>query len=143
MKSITSIEHEKLGTLYGRDCIFADSVIQTDATLKFKGEINGTLASKINNEIWIPYELIFYKVIKYTSCELDTYEADKNEIQAINKGSLLIVQGSDYLKNIPVRYDYNKDDYKHFVICTYDFVFNVFATDYELNCDFSNARKKF
>lgn len=104
MENIYSIEHKKLGELYGRDCIFVDSVIQTDSTLKFKGEINGHLASKIKDDIWIPYELIFKQVIKYTSCELDTYEADKN-------------------------------DYKHFVIYTYDFVFNVFAVDYELKCD--------
>ena len=142
MENILSIEHEQLGTLYGRDCIFADSVIQTGSTLKFKGEINGNLASKIKAEIWIPYELIFKKVIKYTSCELDTYEADKNEIQVMSKSSFLVVQDSNYLINIPVRYDYNKNDYKHFIIYTYDFVFNVFAVDYELKCDFPNARKK-
>ena len=142
MENILSIEHEQLGTLYGRDCIFADSVIQTGSTLKFKGEINGNLASKIKAEIWIPYELIFKKVIKYTSCELDTYEADKNEIQVMSKSSFLVVRDSNYLINIPVRYDYNKNDYKHFIIYTYDFVFNVFAVDYELKCDFPNARKK-
>lgn len=142
MENILSIEHEKLGILYGRDCIFADSMIQTGSTLKFKGEINGNLASKIKAEIWIPYELIFKKVIKYTSCELDTYEADKNEIQVMSKSSFLVVQDSNHLINIPVRYDYNKNDYKHFIIYTYDFVFNVFAVDYELKCDFPNARKK-
>lgn len=142
MENILSIEHEKLGILYGRDCIFADSMIQTGSTLKFKGEINGNLASKIKTEIWIPYELIFKKVIKYTSCELDTYEADKNEIQVMSKSSFLVVQDSNHLINIPVRYDYNKNDYKHFIIYTYDFVFNVFAVDYELKCDFPNARKK-
>lgn len=108
MENILSIEHEKLGILYGRDCIFADSMIQTGSTLKFKGEINGNLASKIKAAIWIPYELIFKKVIKYTSCELDTYEADKNEIQVMSKSSFLLVQDSDYLISIPVRYDYSK-----------------------------------
>lgn len=138
MNNIYPIEHEKLGVLYGRDCIFADSVIQTGSTLIFKGEINGNLAGKIEDGRWIPYELIFKKVIKYTSCELDTYEADKNEMQAMNESSLLVVRESDYLRNIPVRYDYCKNDYKHFIIYTYDFVFNVFAVDYELKCDFSN-----
>ena len=142
VEKIFSIEHEKLGILYGRDCIFVDSVIQTGSTLKFKGEINGNLASKIKDKIWVPYELIFRKVIKYSSCELDTYEADKNEIQAMSKSSLLVIQDSNYLINIPIRYDYNKNDYKHFIIYTYDFAFNVFAVDYELKCDFSNVRKK-
>ena len=49
MENILSIEHEKLGMLYGRNCIFVDSVIQTDSTLQFKGEINGNLASKIKD----------------------------------------------------------------------------------------------
>lgn len=142
MENIHAIEHEKLGILYGRDCIFADSVIQTYSTLQFKGEINGNFASKINDAIWIPYELIFKRVIKYVSCELDTYEADKNEIQAQSRSSFLVIQDSDSLMNIPIRYDYNKNDYKHFIVYTYDFVFNVFAVDYELKCDFSNARKK-
>lgn len=135
MENIITIEDEKLGILYGRDCIFVDSVIQTDATLKFKGEINGNLASNIKAVKWIPYELIFKDVIKYVSCELDTYEADKNEIQAMNKGSLVVIQDSDHLKNISVRDDYNKNDYKHFIIYTYDFVYNVFAVDYELKSD--------
>lgn len=142
MGNILSIEHEKLGTLYGRSSIFVDSVTQTGSTLKLKGEINGDLASKIKDKIWIPYELVFKKVIKYFSCELDTYEADKNEIQVMIKSSLCVIQDSDHLLNIPVRYDYNKNEYKHFIICTYDFVFNVFAVDYELKCDFPNARKK-
>lgn len=135
MENILTIEDEKLGILHGRDCIFVDSVIQTDSTLKFKGEINGNLASKIKNAIWIPYELIFKNVIKYVSYELDTYEADENEIQAMNKGSLVIIQDSHYLKNISVRDDYNKNDYKHFIVYTYDFVYNVFAVDYELKSD--------
>lgn len=142
MEHIHSIEHEELGVLYGRDCIFVDSVVQTDSTLKFTGEINGSLASKIQDDIWIPYELIFKQVIKYSSCESDTYEADENETHGISKGSFLVIQDSDYLKNIPIRYDYKKYDYRHFMVCTYDFIFNVFAVDYKLKYDVSNNRKK-
>ena len=49
VETILTMEDEKLGILYGRDCIFVDSVIQTDLTLKFKGEINGNLASNIKS----------------------------------------------------------------------------------------------
>lgn len=142
MEHVCLIEHEELGVLYGRDCIFADSVVQTGPTLKFIGDINGSLTSKIQAGIWIPYELIFRQVIKYFSCELDTYEEDKNENYGMNEGSLFIIKDSSYLKNIPVRYDYKKYDYKHFVVCTYDFIFNIFATDYELKCGLSNTREK-
>lgn len=140
MGNILPVEHEELGILHGRNCIFSDNVLQTGSTLRFKGEINGKLASKIQNNIWIPYELIFEKVIQYFSCELDTYAGDENAIQGMNEASLLVIQDRDYLKNIPVRYDYKKYDYKHFMVCTYDFVFNVFAVGYELKCDISAAR---
>lgn len=140
--NVRPIEHDELGELYGRDCIFLDVVLQTGSTLKLKGEINGHLASKIQEDIWIPYELIFRNVIKYSSCELDTYEADESEVHGISGGSLLMIEGSDYLKKIPVRYDYPQYDYKHFQVCTYDFIFNVFAVDYELKCDVTNARKR-
>lgn len=142
MENIISIEHEKLGILYGRNCIYADNIIQKGAALTFQGEINGSLTSKIQADIWIPYELKFTKVIQYSSCELDTYELDKNKVQGQSRASFLMIQDSNHLKGIPVRHDYNKHDYKHFLIYTYDYVFNIFAVDYELKCDFSNVRKK-
>ena len=141
MEKILSVEHEKLGILYGRDCIHLDNVIQKGSTLEFKGEINGELASKIQDDIWVSYKLVFKKVIKYYSCELDTYEADENEVHGIDGNVLFVIQDSEHLKNIPVRYDYKKYDYKHFLIYTYDFVFNVFAVDFELKCDFPVAEK--
>lgn len=51
-------EFEELGILCGRNCIFADNDVQTGSTLKFKGEINCSLTSKLHNDIWIPYELL-------------------------------------------------------------------------------------
>lgn len=92
------IELEELGVLYGRDCIFVDNVVQTGSTLKFKGKINGRLASKIHDNIWIPYELTFKQVIKYSSCELDTFEASRNEAYATCKASFFIIQNSECLK---------------------------------------------
>lgn len=92
------IELEELGVLYGRDCIFVDNVVQTGSTLKFKGKINGSLASKIHDNIWIPYELTFKQVIKYSSCELDTFEASRNEAYATCKASFFIIQNSECLK---------------------------------------------
>lgn len=44
--------------------------------------------------------------------------------------SLFVIQDSEYLKRIPIRYDYKKYNYKHFVVYTYDFVFHVFAVNY-------------
>lgn len=38
-------EFEELGILWSKNCIFADNVVQTGLTLKFKGEINYSLTS--------------------------------------------------------------------------------------------------
>lgn len=53
-----------------------------------------------------------------------------DEVQ--QKGSTLKFKG----KKIPVRDNYKNDDCKHFLIYEYDFVYNVFAVDYELKLDF-------
>ena len=138
MRGIT-INDDVLGTLWGRDCIFVDEVQQKGSTLIFKGQINGSLASKIHNKKYISFELTFKKVIKYSSCELDTYSADERVFHGADAASFLVVQDSEYLKDIPVRYDYKKYEYKHFLIYEYDFVYNVFAVDYELKCNLSNT----
>lgn len=75
MEKIINIEDETLGILNGRDCIYIETVTQDDMdNLIMKGDINGYLARKINDDIWIPYKLTFHRVIAYFSCELDTYE---------------------------------------------------------------------
>lgn len=79
------VEDDNVGILYYRDCIFADCVQQQGSILKLKGEINGSHASKVQEKIWLPYELIFKNVIKYSSCELDTYEADANAFHRTEK----------------------------------------------------------
>lgn len=75
MEEVINIEDQTLGMLWGRDCIYIDTVTQDDMdNLIIKGDINGFLARKINDDIWIPYNLIFHRVIAYFSCEIDTYE---------------------------------------------------------------------
>ena len=51
MENIVGVEVPGLGILSGRDCIHIDSLTQDNSeNLEFKGEINSTLAEKINEE---------------------------------------------------------------------------------------------
>lgn len=40
------------------------------------------------------------------------------------------VINSQFLANFPIRSDFDKSAYRHFVVFTYDFVFEILATDF-------------
>lgn len=140
MDDIFDIETEALGVLYGRDCIYIDTVTLDDNdSLTFSGEINGYLASKIRKGIWIPYKLEFKRVIAYFACELDTYE---NLVggRYLDHGDFTIIENSTKLLKLPVRGDFDRSEYKHFRVFTYDMVFDIFAVSYEFFADLENSK---
>lgn len=131
-EKIVPIEHEKLGKLNGRDCIYIDRVSQDDMdNLIFKGEINGHLAEKIKADRVIPYKLTFHRVISYFVCELDTYENIDNSAH-LDYSCFNIVENSRWLDGLPVRKDFDKSIYKHYQVFTYDFVYNIVAVDFNI-----------
>ena len=44
-------------------------------------------------------------------------------------------KNSQWLAAFPIRKDFEKSIYKHYQVFTYDYVFNIVAVSYELNCD--------
>ena len=131
-EKIVPIEHEKLGKLNGRDCIYIDRVSQDDMdNLIFKGEISGHLAEKIKADRFIPYKLTFHRVISYFVCELDTYENIDNSAH-LDYSCFNIVENSRWLDGLPVRKDFDKSIYKHYQVFTYDFVYNIVAVDFDI-----------
>lgn len=140
MEKVINIEDETLGILDGRDCIYIDMVTQNDMDdLIIKGEINGHLASKIRNDKWIPFTFTFHRVIAYFSCEIDTYE-NIDTYNYLNHSDFILVNNSQWLAAFPIRKDFNKSIFKHYQVFTYDYVFNIIAVSYELNCDLDIAR---
>lgn len=133
MEECIPVEHEKYGFLWGRDCIIAESILQKNNTLTIEAEINGELASKINKDVDILVNICFKDVISYYECELDTYEAIKNAPKCNGREVFWIVNNSEWLKALPVRSDYDKSSYNHYVLYEYDRVFNIFAKGYEIN----------
>lgn len=131
-EKITDIEDGVFGTLNGRDCIYIDTVtLDGYDDLTFSGEINGLLASKICAEKWIPYTLVFHRVIAQFSCELDTYE-NLNGTEYLDHSDFSVIENSDRLGKFPIRKDFDRAVYKHFRVFTYDVVFDIFAADFEL-----------
>lgn len=139
MEKYIDIEDGKLGVLNGRDCIYIDKVTFDDVDgLTFEGEISGWLASKIREEKWIPYKLVFHGVISHFVCELDTYE---NLMGFLGCSDFAIIENSEMMAKIPIRSDYDKFRYKHFRVFTYDYVFDILAESYELTADLDKAVK--
>lgn len=140
---VKEIKDDTLGVLSGRDCLYIDSVTQNDSgELIIKGEINGHLADKIKATKWILFTLTFHNVIACFSCEIDTYfniRLNKG-VKGMVNSDFNLIENSRWLKELPIRKDFDKSIYKHYQVLTYDYVFNVIAESYELNCDLDNAR---
>lgn len=135
MEKVVGVEVENLGILNGRDCIYIDTVKQDNYdNLVFEGEINGNLASKIRDSKWIPYTLSFHRVIAYFSCELDSYE-NMDPYGHLDYTDFNVVENSKWLADFPMREDFEKSDYKHYQLFTYDFVYNIIAVSFDIKFD--------
>ncbi|MDE6728980.1 MAG: hypothetical protein K2J80_13750 [Oscillospiraceae bacterium] len=140
MEKYIDIEDEFLGILNGRDCIYIDKVtLDSVDSLTFTGEINGWLASNIRAEKWIPYTLVFHRVIAHFACELDTYE-NLYGTEYLDNSDFILIENSERLEKFPIREDFDKSVYKHFRVFTYDVVFDIFAEDFELRSDIKGAK---
>lgn len=140
MENIVDIEDGILGELYGRDCIYIDTVtLNGHDDLTFSGDINGCLASRIRAEKWIPYTLVFHRLIAQFSCELDTYER-LSVTEYFDHSVFSVIQNSERLEKFPIREDFDRSIYKHFRVFTYDVVFDIFAADFELKADMEKAK---
>ena len=117
----------EVGVIRGRDAVYLDRLEGDGTDLTVTGELNGALVSKNPENLeWIPYQLVFHSVLSYFTCELDTYEA-MTEYRTGRPESFLLVEESPYLRDLPVRSDYKREEYHHYLLYTYDVVINVLA----------------
>jgi len=135
MEQAVGIALPSLGKLNGRDCIHIDTVTQeNNDRLVFRGEINGALADRINDDIWIPYTLIFHHMLAYRACELDTY-LNLNVYGHADCTDFNIIKNSRWLAGFPVRNDLDQSDYQHYQLFTYDYVYHIIAVSFEMRTD--------
>lgn len=124
-----------LGIISKRDGIFLDRVQSDGYYMIFTGEINGNLVTRHRNEKeWFPYTLIFRGVLACLSCELDTYE-NMGDISFSDGSDFDMIEESAWLQSLPIREDYDRDQYHHYRLSTYDMIYNMIAKDYEMNID--------
>ena len=142
MEKFIDIEDAKLGILNGRDCIYINKVtFGRYDSLMFTGEINGRLASKIRDEKWVPYRLVFKRVISYSACELDTFlNREYGGYMTFDYSDFTVVENSKRLEELPIREDFDRSIYKHFRVITYDFVFDIFAVSFELKANLDKMK---
>ncbi len=116
-----------LGELYGRDAIHLDDISVCRRVLTLKGEINGRLTS-IPQDRFIGYTLTFTSLIAFSMIELDVCKdfGISSFDEVLDSGWIGEIRGSvepDVL---------NCSQLRHFLVQTYDDVFNVVCEHYEL-----------
>ena len=134
----------KVGMISKRDGIFLDHVQSDGHNMTFVGEINGALVSnyKYNNDREdFPFTLTFRRILACFSCELDTYE-NMGDISYHNSSDFDLIEESAWLQSLPVRQDYDKSSYHHYRLATYDTIYNIIATDYNLEIEIESEASK-
>ena len=114
------------GFLSGRDCIYLDDVSFLNGRtykLRLKGKINRNLVSAPpeSAERFIPYELIFTRVMALKIMELDSWDFEC-------ESSFDEILNSEWVAELGVKVSSNA---KHIFVQTYDEVFEVVCSSYE------------
>lgn len=127
-----AIKTEAVGVISGRDAIYLDEfkqIFDSKYNCIFKGEFNSILTEITSGKDFIPYIFSFSGVIYYQCCELDLYINEKkldSSFDLVCNSSLI-----QELKNGSISSKIN-EDHKHYVLQTYDYVFDIIAKDYKL-----------
>ena len=124
----------ELGIISGRDAIYLDE--QRIATkpygLIFKGDFNGNLCSNnTTGKEWIPYELSFDYPLYFVCYELDLYPYElplPSSFNTVAESELIAsLFKQDWTGNLA------KTDLNHYVLATYDYVYEILAQDFKLS----------
>ena len=117
----------KLGILRGRDCIYLDKANFNDGmnTFILKGDINGNLCSKERLGEEIPYKAIFRGVLALKMVELDSWDCN-------SESSFDEIVDSSWIKSLGGKVT---ESHHHFLIQTYDEVFEIVCTQVDFVTD--------
>ena len=118
------------GVIYGRDAIYLDDV-HFDCekkTIELRGELNSTLCSKYKDDenSFIGYSLSFSGVLAFAMTELDFKDYGNSSFdRVINSKRLNEMRRKDHSAKV-------KPNLEHYLVFTYDDVFDVVCETYEL-----------
>ena len=128
------------GIISGRDAIFLDEVKLSlnPATIELIGELNRHLCSKFRDgDTWIKYSLKFLNVLAYSMTELDF--RDHLGVSNFDR-----VNNSEWLRDFRQR-DHSskvKQNHQHFILFTYDDVFDIVSESFEMTLLESRSARK-
>lgn len=114
--------NSEFGEFHGRDALYLDDRRATDSRLILKGEVNGELVSNSQGKEWIPYSFNFSGVDKVKETELDNW---------LSSNHPNFHETSSFYELIDP--EAKGDKHRHFVIQTYDIVFEISCESYELS----------
>ncbi|HRH42479.1 MAG TPA: hypothetical protein PKY82_12705 [Pyrinomonadaceae bacterium] len=119
------------GIIYGRDAIFLYSVHLGfhPRWVELTGELNNQLCSKLKDqEKIITYRLKFSGVLAFMMTELDCRDF-------LGESSFDLVINSDWINELQIRDSDSKlkPDHKHYIVFTYDEVFDIICQSYKMN----------
>jgi hypothetical protein len=128
-----AIKTEEVGYINGRDAVFLDEfkqIFNDTQNCIFKGTFNTKkIESEMRENDYLQYILSFKNVVYYQCCELDTYI---NEVKL--DSSFDMIDNSNLIKDLKNGRQSSKvkKEHKHYVFATYDYVYDIIATDYNL-----------
>jgi hypothetical protein len=116
-----------LGWLRGRDAVYADSVTFVDrtGTLVVRGEINGKSCEHCEPDLLLPFVLRFSGVLAVRIVELDSWSGG-------GESSFDEVMDSPWIAELGGKVN---SFHRHFVLKTYDEVFEVVCSGYDMAID--------
>ncbi len=126
--------HTPLGYLYGRDAIYVDKVDYelNDRKVTLTGEFNGALGSESKSDDFIGYTLRFEGVYYFKATELDLHGDYLPTGPVDIKSDWLEYRQSALLEQAQKKGKASLKELRHFVLFTYDDVFEIGCRSYEL-----------
>ena len=121
----------KVGVIKGRDGIYLHKMEYNGSEIIFYGELVENLFNNFGGKD-LKYKLTFRNIVFYKCYELDIYPME-NLLQS----SFDLIKDSELLKKLKSRDSQNKiqDNHKHYIFGTYDDIFEIIATEYDLIID--------
>jgi hypothetical protein len=119
-----------VGIISGRDAFFLDDISfdYQNSIIRLAGEINGHLCSHNEKNLdYIAYSLVFSGILGFRMIELDFsgFPGTSSFDRVINSEWLYEMRRSDSAAKI-------KPEHEHYTLMTYDDVFDVVCSAYEL-----------
>ncbi len=118
---------KELGQINGRDAIYLDDINFTGYSLVLQGTVEGSLCENIGQDKAIPYTISFKNVLDFSSTEVDFYDCRRMRCNFERYANSQKIAEFKQHNNPKLT-----ENHQHFVFYTYDLVFEIVASEFEL-----------